>query len=182
MGFPVRRTWPIIAGKWPNCVCTLFVFLTVICPRVSIIMPLCTNVWHAQVLICEIRELILLCVGVMSVNRTWALVWKKNRRLQCVFSLWPPLDLSGRRLCAEAVIQDQNYVTLCRWQDLGVNWELAPTASARETLALKLLVASIGLNDTDNSVSYLRWHSFPQLPWCSHQNTSMFQCNRVTMC
>lgn len=61
VGFPVRGTWPITAWKWPNCVCTLFVFHAVSCPRVSIIIPLCINVWHAQVLFYEIEQGITSC-------------------------------------------------------------------------------------------------------------------------
>lgn len=40
-------------------------------------------------------------------------------RPQCVFSLWPLLDLSGTRPGMEVVIQDQSYVTPCRWPELG---------------------------------------------------------------
>lgn len=78
-------------------VCTVFVFSPVICPRVTIIVPLGTNVWHAQILAQWdwARERISLCVGVMSSSRPWAPVWDRIRGLQCLFSQWPLLDLSG---------------------------------------------------------------------------------------
>lgn len=78
-------------------VCAVFVFSPVICPRVTIIVPLGTNVWHAQIPAPWdwAREHIVLCAGVMSSSRPWALVWDRIRGLQCLFSHWPLLDLSG---------------------------------------------------------------------------------------
>lgn len=64
-------------------------------------------------------EHIFLCEGVMSMSRPWSLVWEKFGLLQCVFSIWPLLDLIGTRPGVEVVIWARSYVTPCRWQDLG---------------------------------------------------------------
>lgn len=115
-GFPIRETWPITAWKWPDCVH-------------NICFPHCLfpegeyyySIVH-QCVVCSgpalwdwTRDYISLCAGVMSMSRLWALVWEKIRRLQCVFSLWPVMDLSGTRTGVESV----GYVTPCRWQELG---------------------------------------------------------------
>ena len=103
---------------------------------------------------------------------------EKIRRLQCVCVF--PSDRfwtsTGTRPGIEAVIQNQHYVTPCRWRDPGssgswrqppphVNWHW-PTGS-------HLSLACAGLNDSINSVDYRRLQRF--------SDASAHQCENITI-
>lgn len=120
--------------------------------RVSIIIPLGINVWHAQVLVYEIEQgaHLALCGCNEHEQAVGSGVGVDQETSVSVFPLtasgplWNQTQCGGRDPRPE--LRDALQVA-----GTGVNWKLAPATSAREALALthwRPIVTYIDLNDS----------------------------------